>query len=115
LDKLKVSSSHQLNSDVRYANNGQKFNFRQALSILSPYQKGNFYFGRKVFVSHQVSKGKGNIVPLQAWIGPEGSRKLRFPDYMAVTQDGGKVVSLSHRPPCTLQWSQACWKWFDGN
>jgi hypothetical protein len=38
-------------------------------------------------------------VPLQAWSGPEGSRKLRFPDFMTMAQDGGKVVSLTHRPP----------------
>jgi len=37
--------------------------------------------------------------PLQAWSGPEGSRKLRFPDFMTTAQDGGKVVSLTHRPP----------------
>ena len=37
-------------------------------------------------------------VPLQARSGPEGSRKLRFPDYMTTAQDGGKVVSLKHRP-----------------
>jgi len=37
-------------------------------------------------------------VPLQAWSGPEGSRKLRFPVYMTTAQDGGKVVSLTHRP-----------------
>jgi len=30
---------------------------------------------------------------------PESSRKLRFPDYVTTAQDGGKVVSLSHRPP----------------
>ena len=42
---------------------------------------------------------KGKSVPLQAWSGPEGSRKLRFPDYMTTAQDGGKVVSLRHRPP----------------
>ena len=36
-------------------------------------------------------------VPLQASSGPEGSRKLRFPDFMT-TQGGGKVVSLTHRP-----------------
>jgi len=41
---------------------------------------------------------KGKAVPLQAWSGPEGSRKLRFPDHMATAQDGGKVVSLTHRP-----------------
>jgi hypothetical protein len=42
---------------------------------------------------------KGKAVPLQAWSGPDGSRKLRFPDYMTTAQDGAKVVSLTHRPP----------------
>ena len=42
---------------------------------------------------------KGKAVPLQAWSGPEGSRKLRFPDFMTMAQDGGKVVSLTQRPP----------------
>ena len=42
---------------------------------------------------------KGKAVPLQAWSGPEGSRNLRFPDFMTVTQDDGKVVSLGHRSP----------------
>ena len=41
-------------------------------------------------------------VPLQVWSGPEGSRKLRFPDYMTTAQDGGKVVSLTHQPPLPL-------------
>jgi len=45
----------------------------------------------------QQIKGKGKAVPLQAWNGPEGSRKLRFPDFMTA-QDGGKIVSLMHRP-----------------
>ena len=40
----------------------------------------------------------GKAVPLQAWSGPEGSRKLRFPDFVTTAQDGGKVVSLTHRP-----------------
>jgi len=47
-------------------------------------------------------KGKGKSVPLQTWSGPEGSRKLRFPDFMTTAQDGGKVVSLTHRPPLSL-------------
>jgi len=38
-----------------------------------------------------------SAVPLQAWSGPEGYRKLRFPDFMTMAQDGGKVVSLTHR------------------
>jgi len=43
-------------------------------------------------------KGKGKAVPLQARRVPERSRKLRFPDFMTTAQDGGKVVSLTHRP-----------------
>jgi len=46
-----------------------------------------------------VSKGKGKAVSLQAESGPEGSRKLRFPDFMTTAQDGGKFVSLTYRPP----------------
>ena len=42
---------------------------------------------------------KSKAVQLQAWSGPEGSRKLRFPDFMTMAQDGGKFVSLTHRPP----------------
>ena len=29
---------------------------------------------------------------------PEGSRKLRFPYFVTTAQDGGKFVSLTHRP-----------------
>jgi hypothetical protein len=43
-------------------------------------------------------KGKGKAVPLQAWTGPEGSRKLRLLDFVTTAQDGDKVVSLTHRP-----------------
>ena len=46
-----------------------------------------------------LCKSKGKAVPLQAWSGPESSRKLRFPDFMTTAQDYGKVVSLTHRPP----------------
>jgi len=42
---------------------------------------------------------KGKVVLLQVWSGPEGSRKLRFPDLMTTAQDGGKVISLMHRLP----------------
>ena len=42
--------------------------------------------------------GKGKAVPLQAWSVSVVSRKLRFPDFMTTAQDGGKVVSLTHRP-----------------
>ena len=38
--------------------------------------------------------GKSKSVPLQAWSGPEGSRKLRFPDFMTTAQDGGRLSAL---------------------
>jgi len=41
----------------------------------------------------------GKSVLLQAWSGPESSRKLNFSDFMTTAQDGGKVVSLKHLPP----------------
>jgi hypothetical protein len=50
-------------------------------------------------VAQRVPGSYGKAVPLQAWSGPEGSRKLRFPDSMTTAQDCGKVVSLTHRPP----------------
>jgi len=37
---------------------------------------------------------KGKVIPLQAWSGPEGSMKLRFPHFMTAAQDGGKVSTL---------------------
>jgi hypothetical protein len=46
-----------------------------------------------------VSAGKGKAVPLQAWSDPNGSRKLRFPDFVKTAQDGGKVISPRNRPP----------------
>jgi hypothetical protein len=58
-----------------------------------------------------VSKGKGKAVPLQAWGGPEGSRKLRFPDFLTMAQGGGKVVSRTHRlhlPPGNTPGTHFC-------
>jgi hypothetical protein len=51
------------------------------------------------YAEYTIGKGKGKAVPLQAWSGPEVSRKLRFPDFMTTAQDGGKVVRLRDRPP----------------
>jgi hypothetical protein len=38
--------------------------------------------------------GPGKAVPLQARRGSEGSRKLRFPDYVTTAQDGGRLSAL---------------------
>jgi hypothetical protein len=31
-----------------------------------------------------IGKGKGKAIPLQAWTGPEGSRRLRLPDFKTI-------------------------------
>ena len=43
---------------------------------------------------HKLRIDKGKAVPLQAWTGPEGSRKLRFPDFVTTAQDGGRLSAL---------------------
>ena len=50
-------------------------------------------------VFHTLTTVKAKALPLQAWGAPQGSRKLRFLDFMTTAQDGGKVVSLTHRLP----------------
>jgi hypothetical protein len=37
---------------------------------------------------------KGKAVPLQAWSGPEGSRKLMFSGFLTTEQDGGKRLKV---------------------
>jgi hypothetical protein len=44
--------------------------------------------------AHFIKHIEGKAVPLQAWSGPECSRKLRFQDFMTTAQDGGKVSAL---------------------
>ena len=39
----------------------------------------------------------GKSIPLQAWTGPEGSRRLRLPDFKTAHESG--KVSPAHRPP----------------
>jgi hypothetical protein len=47
-------------------------------------------------------KVKVKVKQSRYW-GPRSSRKFRFPDFMTNAQDGGKVVSLRHRPPLTQE------------
>jgi len=37
---------------------------------------------------------KSKAFPLQVWSGPDGSRKLRFPDFVTTAQDGGRLSAL---------------------
>jgi hypothetical protein len=45
----------------------------------------------------------GKAIPLQAWTGPEGSRRLKLPDFKTIGTWRYKVVSPVHRPPLSPQ------------
>jgi hypothetical protein len=34
--------------------------------------------------ANSKGKGKGTAIPLQAWTGPDGSRRLRLPDFKTI-------------------------------
>jgi hypothetical protein len=40
---------------------------------------------------------KFKAIPLEAWTGPEGSRRLRLPDFKQSAHESGKVVCCTHR------------------
>jgi hypothetical protein len=40
-------------------------------------------------------------IPLQAWTGPEGSRRLRLPVFQDSRHNKGGNVSPTYRPPLT--------------
>jgi hypothetical protein len=54
------------------------------------------------FILRITERDKGKADPLQAWSGPEGSRKLRFPDYMTTSQDCDKVIERDSFQRCIL-------------
>ena len=45
-------------------------------------------------LSYKNIKSKGKSVQLQAWTGPEDSRKLRLPDLVTTAQDGSRLSAL---------------------
>jgi len=47
-----------------------------------------------VALSATPTKGKGKAIPLQAWTGPEDSRRLRLPDFVTTAQDCGRLSAL---------------------
>jgi hypothetical protein len=36
------------------------------------------------FIVKQMWKVKGKAIPVQAWTGPKGSRRLRLPDFKTI-------------------------------
>jgi hypothetical protein len=42
------------------------------------------YYYYYITTCEGISKGKGKAIPLQAWTGPVGSRRLRLPDFKTI-------------------------------
>jgi len=106
---------HGLSPDHRNGERLQREPFAHAVRSLA-HHTTKLGSPTLVLITHFAAKImliKGKAVPLQAWSGPEGSRKLRFPGFMTTAQDGGKVVSLTHRPPLppwNAPGTHFCWR-----
>jgi hypothetical protein len=59
------------------------------LLVRCTHSKDSFYEELEQGLDHFPKQKKSKAVPLQAWSGPVGSRKLRFPDFTRMAQDGG--------------------------
>jgi len=47
-------------------------------------QKTAKYTDTEICVFHVKGKGKGKAIPLQSWKDPEGSTRLRLPDFKTI-------------------------------
>jgi len=54
-----------------------------AVKCIIQTQSFQFYPEESSKDLHNI-KGKGKAIPLQAWTGPEGSRRLRLPDFKTI-------------------------------
>jgi len=59
----------------------QKQNTKQKV-----YNNNNNVIFSVCSIKHHIvkGKGKGKAIPLHAWAGPEGSRRLRLPDFKTI-------------------------------
>jgi hypothetical protein len=56
------------------------------MNIPVPQNAGNFFTPEKISASQEYDqiKVKGTAIPLQAWTGPEGTRRVRLPDFKTI-------------------------------
>jgi len=95
--KCKYSSTFLLSfyvSEFKVKVHNDHLRARQTFWHSGSFVETNLYYR---FPGPSISCGKAAAVLLQAWSVPEGSRKLRFPNFMTTAQGG--VVSLTHQPP----------------
>ena len=88
------SSQHTGNTDGYKKLDFKAHDQNSSASLISPI----IQYWECNMIDRYDSCTQQSAVPLQAWSGPEGSSRLGFPDFMTTAQDGGMVVSLTHRP-----------------
>ena len=76
---------------------GQKCTIRLFVAVAN---SNLLYYLSLVAQFELLVRVKGKVVLLQAWCGPEGSRRFNVPRFSwHSAHQGGEVVSLTHRPP----------------
>jgi len=107
---------------IIFMNNSTKFTFVTAqtqgntkyiCSHTTPTRASHVFLYPLHSTYYTVHKGNDKAVPLYAWTGPEGSRKLRFPDFVTTAQDGGRLSALwtSHLyPPGNTPGTHFCYR-----
>jgi hypothetical protein len=56
----------------------------ELLGLCCPIDIRGIKLRRARWAEHAACIGKGKAIPLQAWTGPEGSRRLRLPDFKTI-------------------------------
>jgi hypothetical protein len=69
-----------------------------ALKSPVPHSLSRCFPFAKKYVSNSMYE-KDKAIPVEAWTGREGCRRLRFPDLKNLIHEGDKVASPTHRPP----------------
>jgi len=80
LDHINCTVGSNLLRRITSVNMPNYFKLKKLTLLHTP----SFYIIFKETDAKGKVKGKGNAVPLQAWTRPEGSRRLRLPDFNAI-------------------------------
>jgi hypothetical protein len=59
------------------------FGFKILVSLKSDKNNGYFILS-PMYLYNSKGNGKGKAIPLQSWTDPEGSRRVRFPDFKTI-------------------------------
>ena len=106
----------EMNIDIRYDSPEHKISVQDIFSCdkySMNYAQDACRNASRSLCKTSFSKGRGKAIPLQAWTGPEGSRRMRLLDFKTVEHKGSKVVSPTHwlpLPPRNIPGTHFCYR-----